>query len=162
MSRYSLEQFVDKHKQQDKGDGFFELEDRPERVIVVGSGYVAVELAGVFHGLGSDTQVLVRKQRVVRNFDAMLGTELLRAMRDAGITVETAVIPAKLAVQADGIILHAEDGRTFGPADCLLWAVGRAPNAEGLELGNAGAATANDEQIVFIAQSFLLLLQSPR
>ena len=128
-------------------DGFFELEDRPERVIVVGGGYVAVELAGVFHGLGSDTQVLVRKQSVVRNFDAMLGTELLRAMRDAGIAVETAVIPAKLAAQADGIMLHAEDGRTFGPADCLLWAVGRAPNAEGLEPGNAGV-TVDDQGFI--------------
>ena len=71
-------------------DDFFELDERPERVLVVGSGYVAVELAGVFRGLGSDTQVLVRKQGVVRNFDAMLGTELLRAMRDAGIPVAAA------------------------------------------------------------------------
>ncbi|MEE8427799.1 MAG: FAD-dependent oxidoreductase, partial [Woeseiaceae bacterium] len=72
-------------------DGFFELEERPERVLVVGSGYVAVELAGVFSGLGTDTQLLVRKQSIVRDFDAMLGSELMKAMRESGIAVETGV-----------------------------------------------------------------------
>ena len=119
-------------------DGFFELDERPERVLVVGSGYVAVELAGVFSGLGSDTQVVVRKHGVVRDFDAMLGNELIQAMRDSGIAVETGVIPASLTSQEDGIVLHAEDGRSFGPVDCVLWAIGRAPNTEGLKPGNAG------------------------
>ena len=121
-------------------DGFFELDERPERVLVVGSSYVAVELAGVFSGLGSDTQVLVRKQGVVRDFDVMLGGELMKAMCDAGIAVETGVIPASLTSQTDGIVLHAEDGRTFGPVDCVLWAIGRAPNTKGLKLENSGVA----------------------
>ncbi len=128
-------------------DGFFELDERPERVLVVGSGYVSVELAGVFNGLGSDTQVLIRKQSVVRDFDAMLCSELMKAMRNAGIDVETGVIPASLASQEDGIVLHADDGRTFGPADCVLWAVGRAPNTDGLELENAGV-TVDDQGFV--------------
>ena len=119
-------------------DGFFELEERPERVLVVGSGYVAVELAGVFSGLGTDTQLLVRKQSIVRDFDAMLGSELMKAMRESGIAVETGVIPASLVSEADALVLHAEDGRTFGPVDCVLWAIGRAPNTKGLELENAG------------------------
>ena len=57
-------------------DGFFELEDRPQRVLIAGSGYVAVELAGVFAALGSDVQLVVRKDGVVRSFDSMLGTVL--------------------------------------------------------------------------------------
>jgi glutathione reductase (NADPH) len=128
-------------------DDFFELDERPERVLVVGSGYVAVELAGVFSGLGTDTQLLVRKQSIVREFDAMLGSELMKAMRDEGIAVETGVIAASLASQENGIVLHADDGRTFGPADCVLWAVGRAPNTDGLKLENAGV-TVDDQGFV--------------
>jgi glutathione reductase (NADPH) len=128
-------------------DGFFELDERPQRVIVAGSGYIAVELAGVFSGLGSDTQVVVRKQGVVRDFDVMLGGELMQAMRDSGIAVETGVIPASLTSQEDGIVLHAEDGRTFGPVDCVLWAIGRAPNIEGLVIGNAGV-TIDDQGFI--------------
>ena len=128
-------------------DVFFELDERPQRVIVAGSGYVAVELAGIFSGLGSDTQVVVRKQGVVRDFDVMLGGELMQAMRDSGIAVETGVIPASLTSQEDGIVLHAEDGRTFGPVDCVLWAIGRAPNIEGLVIGNAGV-TIDDQGFI--------------
>ena len=50
-------------------DGFFELESRPQRVLVAGSGYVAVELAGVLNGLGSETRVVVRKDSIIRNLD---------------------------------------------------------------------------------------------
>ncbi len=122
-------------------DGFFELEERPQTVLVAGSGYIAVELAGVFNGLGSDVGVVVRKDGIVRSFDAMLGAELMQSMREDGIRVETKVIPASLEKTDDGILLHAEDGRVFGPVDCVLWAIGRNPNTEGLELENAGVAT---------------------
>ena len=115
--------------------------ERPERVLVVGSGYIAVELAGMFNGLGSKTQVLVRKDGVVRSFDAMLGAELIAAMRKNGIAVETLVLPRSLEKTAAGIVLHADDGRSFGPADCVLWAIGREPNTTGLELDKAGIET---------------------
>jgi glutathione reductase (NADPH) len=119
-------------------DGFFQLEARPQRVLVVGSGYVSVELAGVFNGLGSETQVVVRKDGIVRGFDAMLGAELASAMRNDGIKLETRVIPESLEATDEGIVLHAEDGRTFGPVDCVLWAIGREPNTAGLDAANAG------------------------
>ena len=119
-------------------DDFFELEERPKRVLIAGSGYIAVELGGVFHGLGSDVEIVVRKDGVVRSFDPMLGTELMQAMRSDGISVVTGVHPAELAKTADGVVMTAEDGRSFGPVDCFLWAVGRAPNTETLGLENAG------------------------
>jgi len=122
-------------------DGFFELEERPERVLVAGSGYIAVELAGVFSGLGSQVQVVIRKDSVIRGFDTMLGEQLLEAMEKDGIEVETRVIPASIEKTEDGLVLHAEDGRSFGPADAVLWAIGRAPNVAGLELDNAGVAS---------------------
>ena len=114
-------------------DGFFELPERPQRVALVGSGYIAVELGGVFAALGSETTILVRRDGVLRSFDGMLRDELHLAMQQQGITLETAVIPHALEKRNDGLVLRAEDGREFGEYDCVVWAVGRAPNVHGLE-----------------------------
>lgn len=119
-------------------DGFFELEERPQRVLLAGSGYVSVELAGVFNALGSETHVIVRKEGVLRGFDKMLSAELMEAMQKSGIALDTSVIPESVRQTADGIVLHAKDGRSFGPVDTLLWAVGRAPNTDTLDAAEAG------------------------
>ena len=119
-------------------DGFFQLPARPQKVALIGSGYVAVELAGVFNGLGSKTSMLVRKDGVLRNFDPMLGKELESAMISSGITLEKGVVPHELTKSASGIRIHADDGREFGDYDAVVWAVGRAPNTELLDLEAAG------------------------
>jgi glutathione reductase (NADPH) len=119
-------------------DDFFELEKRPGRVLLAGSGYVSVELAGVFNALGSETHVIVRKDGVLRSFDRMLSAELMDAMRKSGIALDTGVIPASVEETDAGIVLHAGDGRSFGPVDTLVWAVGRAPNTEALAAAKAG------------------------
>jgi len=119
-------------------DGFFQLASRPQKVALVGSGYIAVELAGVFNGLGSDTSVLVRKDGVLRSFDTMLRTELETAMQASGMTLETGVVPHELKKSVNGIRLIAEDGREFGDYDAVVFAVGRAPNSESLNLEAAG------------------------
>ena len=119
-------------------DGFFELEERPQRVALVGSGYISVELAGVFNALGSDTTVLVRKGGVLRSFDKMLRTELELAMHQSGMDLITGVVPHELKKTDSGLQLIAEDGREFGEYDAIVWAVGRAPNTETLHLENAG------------------------
>ena len=119
-------------------DGFFALAERPEKVALVGSGYVSVELAGIFNALGSDTTVLVRKDGVLRNFDCMLREELQNAMANSGLKLETGVIPHELRKTDSGITLLAEDGREFGEYDAIVWAVGRAPNSKQLNLKAAG------------------------
>ena len=119
-------------------DGFFELPARPQKVALVGSGYVSVELAGVFNALGSETSVLLRKDGVLRSFDSMLRNELEAAMIAGGMILEKGVVPRELTKSVNGIRLHAEDGREFGDYDALVWAVGRAPNIEGLNLDAAG------------------------
>ena len=125
-------------------DDFFELEERPRRVLVAGSGYIAVELTGIFNALGSETQLVVRKDSIIRSFDSMLGKQLMEAMQKDGVRFDTRVIPSSVEQTGDGLVLHAEDGRTFGPVDCLLWAVGRSPNVASLELGNAGVQSDDD------------------
>ena len=118
-------------------DDFFELEQRPQRVALVGSGYVAVELGGVFAALGSETTILVRKDGVLRSFDQMLRDELHLAMEDQGIRLETSVVPHAVEKSDKGLSLLSEDGRKFGPYDSIVWAVGRAPNTEELDLESA-------------------------
>jgi glutathione reductase (NADPH) len=119
-------------------DGFFQLPERPQKVALLGSGYIAVELGGVFNALGSETTVLVRKDGVLRSFDMMLRTELEAAMTASGMTLEKGVVPKELVKSDDGIRIVAEDGREFGDYDALVWAVGRAPNTEALDLEAAG------------------------
>ncbi len=119
-------------------DGFFQLPARPQKVALLGSGYVAVELAGVFNSLGSQTSVLVRKNGVLRNFDAMLRNGLEAAMLASGMRLEKGVVPHELTKSASGIRIHAEDGRKFGDYDAVVWAVGRAPNTQSLDLEAAG------------------------
>ena len=125
-------------------DDFFELEERPERVLVAGSGYVAVELAGVFNGLGSETQLVVRKDGILRSFDPMLSSELVQEMSRSGISLQTQVIPTAVNKTDDGLIMQAQDGREFGPVDTILWAVGRSANSDSLDLHNAGVEVDQD------------------
>lgn len=122
-------------------NGFFELPSRPERVVLLGSGYISVELAGILNALGADTSIFVRKEGVLREFDGMLRNELEKAMADAGIRLETGVVPQKLEQTDAGLTVAAADGRRFGGFDTVLWAVGRAPHTGDLGLETAGVAT---------------------
>ncbi len=119
-------------------DGFFELADRPRRVAVIGSGYIACELAGAFLELGSEVELFIRKQRILGQFDSMLGESLLRELRAQGMIVHQQAILAAVRQDAGFKTLATEDGREFPGFDCLLWAVGRAAHVAGLDLGRTG------------------------
>ena len=119
-------------------DGFFALGERPRRVAIVGSGYVACELAGAFHALGAAVELFIRKDRPLTHFDEMLGGALLREMRAAGIVVHERVVPAAVRRDRGANTLISVDGREFPGFDCLLWAVGRVPNVAGLGLERTG------------------------
>jgi glutathione reductase (NADPH) len=121
-------------------DGFFSLERRPKRVAIVGSGYVACELAGAFHELGTQVEIFIRKEHLLMSFDVMLGKSLMREMRDQGIVIHDHVVPAQVRGDSGLKTLTAVDGREFAGFDCLLWAVGRTANVSGLDLKQAGVA----------------------
>lgn len=118
-------------------DGFFELTERPRRVALIGSGYVAVEFGGMFSGLGSDTTILTRKDGVLRSFDALIRDGLHDSLVRENIQLETGVIPKAITKSDAGLTVQAEDGREFGPYDCVVWAVGRSANTEELNLESA-------------------------
>jgi glutathione reductase (NADPH) len=119
-------------------DDFFTLQTRPKRVAVIGSGYIACELAGAFHELGSEVQHFIRKDHLLTHFDVMLGKSLMREVRAQGMTVQEHVVPAAVREESGKKTLVAEDGREFAGFDCLLWAIGRDANSAALDLGKAG------------------------
>ncbi len=119
-------------------DGFFTLDERPARVAIVGSGYIANELAGAFHELGSQVDVFIRKDHMLTHFDAMLGKALMREMRAQQMTIHEHVVPKALERSGGSMRLVAADGREFPGYDCVLWAIGRSANVAALNLEAAG------------------------
>lgn len=120
-------------------DGFFALEERPGKVAVLGAGYIAVELAGVLHELGSDTCLVIRGQEPLRNFDAIIREGLLEALHAERLPLVTGFEARRLEREADGTItIHGQDGRTLGGYDTVLWAVGRRSATRDLGLEKAG------------------------
>lgn len=119
-------------------DGFFELEEQPKRVVVVGAGYIAVELAGVMHALGSETHLLVRKEKPLRGFDPMLSDTLTEIIKAEGPRLHTQASVKDVVKQDDGsLTINLVNGESI-EADCLIWAIGRKPNVEQLNLAAAG------------------------
>jgi glutathione reductase (NADPH) len=119
-------------------DGFFDLEHRPRRVAIVGSGYVAVELGGVFNALGAETVLFVRGERLLRGFDSLLAEQLAKQMRDGGIEIVTHGLPSAVRGAAGDLTLETFDGRSFFGFETLLWAIGRSPHTASLGLERAG------------------------
>ena len=129
-------------------DGFFELETLPKRVAVIGSGYIACELAASFRELGSDVHQFIRKDRLLSNFDAMLGKSLMREVRAQGMVIHEQVVAAAVHDDSGKKTLVAQDGREFAGFDCLLWAIGRDANVAGLDLQRAGVALDDADYIM--------------
>jgi len=122
-------------------DDFFALAERPARVALVGSGYIAVEFGGALRALGSEVTILARHDSVLRHFDDYLQEGLLKALADDGIRFVGQVTPAGLTKAAAGLELASADGRRHGPFDVVFWAIGREPNTAGLGLEAAGVRT---------------------
>ncbi|KAI0303509.1 glutathione reductase [Multifurca ochricompacta] len=119
-------------------DGFFALEDQPKRVAVVGAGYIAVELAGVLHTLGSETHLIARHDKVLRTFDPALQDVLLPWMVHTGINFHGNSKVIKVDGQHGGpLTVHLNSGKTI-EVDTLIWAIGRTANTSNLGLEDVG------------------------
>jgi len=123
-------------------DGFFDLDTLPRKAVVVGAGYIAVELAGVLNGLGVDTHLVVRKAKALRSFDDDISDQLDFEMQRQGITIHrnTGGV-AKIELDANGtktVHLVTEGMTPLTAADVVLMAPGRVPNVETLNLDKAG------------------------
>ena len=119
-------------------NGFFELKEQPKRVAVIGAGYIAVELAGVLHGLGTETHLFVRKHSPLRNFDPYIVETLVDVMAAEGPTLHTESVPHKLVKEDDGsVTLHLDNGKSHN-VDQVIWAIGREPTTNAINVAAAG------------------------
>jgi glutathione reductase (NADPH) len=122
-------------------DGFFALTQQPKKALIVGAGYIAVELAGVLQALGSETHLLVRKDRPLRDFDSDITDMLLERMTQDKLTLHKHTNVSNVARAENGLLsVHCDNGSVFTDVDCLIWAIGRAPATSGLQLDAAGVA----------------------
>ena len=121
-------------------DGFFELETLPKNVLVVGAGYIAVELAGIFNSLGVKTSLALRQDTFLRTFDSIFQEKLLFEFEQHGIKILKRSIPSKVSLNAETRLktIYFENGQIVEDIDCLLWAIGRDPNIENLNLEKVG------------------------
>jgi glutathione reductase (NADPH) len=122
-------------------DGFFELETLPKMAVVVGAGYIAVELAGVLNGLGVDTHLVVRQGKALRTFDDDISDHLDFEMMRQGITIHRNT-GGVARIERDSVTelktVHLVNGSPIVGAEIVLMAPGRLPNTETLHLDKAG------------------------
>ena len=117
-------------------DGFFALTEQPKRVAVVGAGYIAVEIAGVFNALCSETHLVCRRETFLREFDQMLSSTLVEVMQEEGPTLHTHSVPKSVQKNTDGsLTLHLENDKSI-TVDCLIWAIGRTPANKAIGIEN--------------------------
>ena len=118
-------------------EAFF-LKELPKRVLVVGGGYIAVEFAGIFHGLGAKTSLLYRGEMFLRGFDGAVRKHLHEELTKRGMDVQFNADIARIDKQPDGSLKATlKDGREL-IADCVFYATGRRPMLDNLGLENTG------------------------
>lgn len=121
-------------------DDVFALQALPRRVAIVGGGYVAVEFAGLLQALGSEVEVLAH-DRLLEGFDAEMVDALQELMAAQGIRITMQSAVQTVHRGGGGILIDDAVAGSRGPYDALLWAVGRVPNTEALQLGSIGVVT---------------------
>jgi glutathione reductase (NADPH) len=118
-------------------DGFFELDERPERVAIVGGGYIAVEFASILAGLGSRVSLIIRRELPLRGFDIDLRRELLACLVEQGIDVHASTTVSCIEADGGGVRLflqNPECAEELGAEQALVYAVGRRPNSADIGL----------------------------
>ncbi len=129
-------------------DGFFELDAQPARVAIVGGGYIAVEIAGIFRALGSEVTVFLRGERLLAKFDSLLRDTLMSEMTEAGIRFVSGFRLTALERAESTALLASASGERIGPFDTVLWATGRVANVGSLRLDAAGVRIDAHDNIV--------------
>lgn len=115
-------------------DGFFDLLEQPKRAVVVGAGYIGVELAGVLHSLGTETTLVVRKEKPLRNFDDTISDTLVDIMAEEGPKLINHAEVTKVIKQNDNSLLVSLSNGDNIETDTLIWAIGRAPANDNIGL----------------------------
>jgi glutathione reductase (NADPH) len=115
----------------------FHLERLPRRMVIVGGGYIAVEFAGIFAGLGVETVLVYRGEQILRGFDEDIRAHLAAEMKKKGIEILCNTDVTKIERSGDGVRISLSDGSMIG-AGQIMYATGRVPNIKGLGLAHVG------------------------
>lgn len=129
-------------------DGFFDLEELPEKTLVIGAGYIGVEMAGILNALGSEVHLMIRHCEILRSFDRDIRCQLLTELRAAGVHIIDSSSATKLDKDGERIrITYDQDGteKSLSGVNTVLFAIGRSPltahlgtDVAGLELDERG------------------------
>lgn len=132
-------------------DEVFSLDKRPDRIAIVGGGYIAIEFAHIFAGLGCDVTLLYRGERLLKAFDQDISVRVEKNIESAGIRLLKKTNPISLTADGEDRVVALDSGETLR-LDQLMWAIGRRPKTDslgldqaGVELDRAGAIIVNDD-----------------
>jgi len=125
----------------------FHLDHLPKTIAIVGGGYIAVEFAGIFNGMGVQTHLLYRGEQILRGFDREIADKLNQEMGKKDIDVRVQSTVTKITRAQDGLILTLSDGGTLA-VDAVMYATGRTPNSKDMGLENLGVEMRPDGAII--------------
>lgn len=134
-------------------DGFFELEHQPKKVAIVGAGYIAVEFAGMFNALGTETHLFIRHDKFLRTFDPMIQDAIVAEYERVGVHIHKNSTQSKIEKdeKTGQLTVHYQDSTGEGKlegVDSLIWAIGRSPEVEGLGLETVGVKQNEKGQVI--------------
>jgi glutathione reductase (NADPH) len=127
----------------------FHLQDLPKRMVIVGGGYIAVEFACIFHGLGVDVTLIYRGPNILRGFDEDVRSHLVDEMNKRGLKVLLSCSHERIEKRADGVLVSHFGESLPVESEVVMFATGRAPNVDGLGLEKAGVKL-NDKGAVAV------------
>ncbi|KFG84031.1 glutathione-disulfide reductase [Metarhizium anisopliae] len=124
-------------------DGFFDIDKRPKKVAIVGAGYIAVEFAGMFNALGTETHLFIRGKTFLRHFDPMIQETVTNEYERLGVNLHRESQATKIEKDANGkltVTYKDAEGKesSVSDVDHLIWAVGRTPMTKDIGLEEAG------------------------
>ena len=130
----------------------FDLPTFPKKIVIAGGGYIAVEFAGIFAGLGSEVTLIYRGENILRGFDEDMRVGLRDAYRRRGIRILLNDMFTRIEKTAHGLVAYTQGGEELA-ADQIMFAIGRSPNVEDLGLETAGVALDRERAIMVDAMS---------
>jgi len=116
----------------------FQFTELPKRMVIVGGGYIAVEFACIFHGLGVDVNLIYRGDNLLRGFDEDVRAHLAQELRQRGLKVSLACKHQKIEKRADGVLVSHLSPNHVMESEVVMFATGRSPHVKGLGLDAAG------------------------
>ncbi|KAH7246111.1 glutathione reductase [Fusarium tricinctum] len=134
-------------------DGFFDISTQPKKVAIVGAGYIAVEFAGMFNALGTETHLFIRHDTFLRNFDPMIQEAVTKEYERLGVKLHKRSQASKVEKDSNGklTVTYKDDQgneSVVSDVDNLIWAIGRTPETHGIGLEEAGVKLGEKGHII--------------